>query len=440
MRLRVVLLAACAVAVSVGGGGAFSAPAAGRAARRFPSTRSGILVFNDQLAMRSTSEAQVRFAARHYAGSQKLTRSEARHLRRYNPSFLVLHYRLGQSLGHSPADANGDPTGRFIQIVRGDQWVREWPGDAAAKEEWFFHWGGSRVFCRDWGHYLMDLDNPGWRAWWSDQVIRELKANEDDGVFADSYMVPNYGFTWNPPLPAVDAAFETDWARREHAFTDYIRSRFAGRWKWIPNVSGLTTTRDPSDYSNVDGVMIEGFAEGGHGQWFPIMDWELQMNRILPLVRADRILIAQSYPEITDVEERLFILSSYLLIKGDHSYLNLEVSSLPEWFPEYDLNLGPPKDHLPKMISALLHPSWQVYVRRYAKGFVLVNPTETERRVDLGRQYFRVQPRGGGVVAKDGVPPGSLTYEPVRALVLGAHRSAVLLTKRPTAGGSPLKR
>jgi hypothetical protein len=334
MQRWTVRLGLCALVATLLGSVAPSPSAAAAAGgRHFPSTRSRILVFNDQLNVRSMSEAQMRFAATHYAGAQKLTRSEARRLRRYNANFLVLHYRLGQALGHSPADANGDPTGRHIQIVRGDQWVQEWPGDNVVKEEWFFHWDGSRVFGRDWGHYLMDLDNPGWRAWWSNQVIRELEANEDDGVFADSYMVPNYGFTWKPPLPTVDAAFEADWARREHAFTDYIRGRFAGRWKWIPNVAGLTTTRDPSDYSNVDGVMIEGFSEGGHGQWFSTSDWELQMDRALGLVRADKIVIAQSFPEVASVEERLFILGTFLLLKGDHCYLNLEVSGGPEWFP-----------------------------------------------------------------------------------------------------------
>jgi hypothetical protein len=38
----------------------------------------------------------------------------------------------------------------------------------------------------------MELDDTGWRAWWSGQLIRQLQDNEDDGVFADSYSIPNY--------------------------------------------------------------------------------------------------------------------------------------------------------------------------------------------------------------------------------------------------------
>jgi len=413
--------------------GSDDAAASGGPVRRFPETTDGIFVFNDQIAPSNLTDAQVRFAATHYVGSQKMRRSEARQLRRHNPNFLVLHYRLAQALGHSPADEDCNPTHNYISIVRGDEWVREWPADEQLEEQWFYHWNSSRVYCCDWGHYLMDIADPGWREWWSSHVIEELIANENDGVFADSFHVPNYGFTWNPALPVVAPAFEAEWARRQHNFTDYMRRRFAGRWKWIPNIGGFITTRDPSDYANVDGVMIEGFAVSEHYRWLPMVDWELQMDRILPLLRADKILIAQSYPELSDVEERLFILSCYLLVKGRYTYINLDLGTAPEWLPEYNIDLGPPKDPLPESISELLHPEWAVYARGYAKGMVLVNPTKTPREFDLGRTYYAVHPRGGGFVPKEGTAPGSLSYRPVRTMTLGAHRGAVLLDERPAA-------
>ncbi len=46
--------------------------------------------------------------------------------------------------------------------------------------------------------------------------------------------------------------------------------QLAGRWKWIPNVGAWITTRDPSDYSNVNGLMIEDFAKwDGDGYFAP---------------------------------------------------------------------------------------------------------------------------------------------------------------------------
>jgi len=400
-------------------------------ARSWPETTNGIFIFNDQIDTRTLSEAQFQFAATHYVGAQKLLRDAARHLRQYNSNFLVLHYRLGQALGHSTPSGDCQPTTNYLAIIVGNDWVQEWPGDANVQENWFFHWNDSRVFQCEWGNYLMELNDAGWRAWWSAQVIQQLQANENDGVFADSYSVANYLGPWNPSLPAIDATLESAWATRERDFSDYIRAQFAGRWKWIPNIGAYITTRDPSDYSGVDGAMIEAFAEWGSENYFDDLDWELQINRILALVAADRILIAQTYPNEGNVDERLFILGSYLLVKGRYTYINLETSMNPEWFPEYAIDLGAPTDALPASISAYLHPTWNVYVRRYAKGMVLVNPTTTARAINLGATYYRAVPSGGGEVPASGNAPGSLSYTAISSLTLDAHRAAILLNQLP---------
>jgi hypothetical protein len=45
------------------------------------------------------TEEQYQFAATHYAGTQKMTLTDVRHLRQTNPDFIVLQYRLGWGLG-----------------------------------------------------------------------------------------------------------------------------------------------------------------------------------------------------------------------------------------------------------------------------------------------------------------------------------------------------
>jgi hypothetical protein len=379
------------------------------------------------------TEAQFQFTAMHYVGSQKLTRDAARHLRQYNPNYLVLHYRLGQGLGYRSPDANCQPTGDFIQIID-RAWVQEWPGDTVVQPNWFFKWNDrSRAYNCDFGWYLMELNDPGWRTWWSAQVIQQLLDNEDDGVFADSFSIPNYGFSWNPGLPVVDANFESSWARREHAFTDYMRTRFGGRWKWIPNIGGYITTRDPSDYTNVDGVMIEQFAEYGGGSYLYIGDWQLQMNRALSLAALDKILIAQTYPDGGNINERLFDVSTYLLIKAGHTYINLPSFGLSlQWLPEYGIDLGEPVQPLPADISAFFNPRWNVYARQYEKGLVLVNPNAKQSGgFGLNQTYYQVVPLGGGIVGADGIAPGSLSYQPVRHLNLCAHCAVVLFNEQP---------
>ena len=399
------------------------------AQRPFPSSAARILVFNDQLATWSMSEAQYAVAASHYVGTQKVRRSEARHLRLYAPDFLVLHYRLGQALGHSYPTAGCAPSTDYLQIVDGDAWVQEWPGDADVAESWFFHWSGERVFSCSNGHFLADLDDPAWRAWWSAEVIRQLQDNEDDALFADSYSVPNYfgACDWDPCLPGVDAAFESAWAASEHAFTDYIQTQLgAVGLRWIPNLGALITSRDPSDWSNVDGAMVEGFAEWGGGNYFAVADWELQMDRVLPLA-AGRILIAQTYPDPADVEERMFVLGSFLLIRGDRTYVNLDLGLEPEWFPEYGIYLGRAAAPLPATIADLYDAARGVYVRDFANGRVFVNPSAAARSFELGGSFARALPSGGGFVPASGIPAGALGHAPVTALDLGPHAAAVVV-------------
>lgn len=397
--------------------------------RIWPDTTYGIFVFNDQTDFGGI-EALRHFAADHYVGCQKIIRAEARHVREYKSNFLVLHYRLGQGLGHS-IPSGCYTTNNYIKIIDGDSWVQEWPGDTIVQDSWYYHYSGSHVFNCDWGYYLMDLDSSGWRTWWSGEVIQQLQDNEDDGLFADSYSIPNYlgALDWSPNLPLEEEAFELDWATREYNFTDYIKTQFAGQWKWIPNLGSLITSRDPAtEWSNVDGAMVEGFAEWGGGNYFDPPDWELQMNRVLSLVNADKIVIAQSYPDPTDVNERLFILGSYLLIKGSHTYVNLEYGSSmkPEWFPEYDIALGAPLDALPTNILDFYDSPRGVYIRDYANGHVIVNPSDTAITVGLGGTHNKVVISGGGLVPNSGAEPGLLTSVPKTSVSVPAHGAVIV--------------
>lgn len=408
------------------------APAANAQTRPWPDTTDGIFVFNDQLDTYAMTEAQFQFAASNYVGCQKIPRDAVRHLRSYNSQFLVLHYRLGQALGYRVADASCNPTGDYLSILVGNDWVQEWPGDSVVQPGWFFQYSGSpRVFyCPD-SHYLMELGDSGWREWWSGQVISQMQETEDDGLFADSYSIPNYfgGNNFRPNLPDLDETFELEWANREHDFTDYMRERFAGQYKWIPNVGALVTSRDPSDYSNVDGAMVEMFAYWGADAYFDSSDWALQMNRTLDLTRAGKIVLCQSYPNPYHIPDRLFALGSYLLVKGTHTYINLDIGYECEWFPEYAVALGAPTDPLPTEISSFFYAPSNVYIRHFRHGMVVVNPEPTSTGLDLGGTYNFVIPVGGGIVPSDGTPPGSLSYEPHSSITLAAHGAAILLTQ-----------
>ncbi|HOT90730.1 MAG TPA: putative glycoside hydrolase [Anaerolineae bacterium] len=403
--------------------------------RPFPDTTNGIHVFNDQLA--NMSEEQFQFAATHYVGTQKMTRADADHLRTYNPNFIILNYRLGMGLGYRGIESGCTPSGDWLSIIDGNDWVQEWPGDGNVVEDWFYHWpeaSTTRVLNCDWGWYLMNLDNAAWRTYWSGEVLRLLQTNADDGIFADSFSVPNYlGYDhYNPNLPELDNTFESQWATRLNNFMTYVQQGSLAPYHFIPNAGQWVTSRETTDYSIADGVMIEGFGGWGYASYFDLADWQLQMDRILGLVNQDKIILAQQYINADDVNDRMFLLSSYLLIKGRYTYINFDLDLDPEWFPEYSIPIGSPIGGTPANIAALWNADWGVYTRAYSNGRVLVNPTAITQTVALGQTYYRATPNGGGFVPADGdVSAWTVSYTPVTSVELAPNRGAVLLNAAP---------
>ncbi|MGN6867110.1 MAG: putative glycoside hydrolase [Solirubrobacteraceae bacterium] len=392
---------------------ALALPASALARRPIPDTSTGVHVWEDQLPD-SMTDAQVRFVAGHVDGTQKVSRQTAQRLRAIDPGFLVLHYRLG--IGDGP-----------VPFRIGDRWASDY-GSVTRHESWFWHQDGRRVFQSQWGWYLMNPDS-GWRAYWGRRVLYEASLLGDDGVFADSLSVPQYlgAASFSPPLQYFVG--EAAWTARIDRFMHYEERRLHGKLWFIPNAGSWITTRDRTNYAIPDGVMIEGFAEGGPASFYALDDWRLQMNRALGLVRRGKVLIAQSYLSAGDRRARGFVLGSYLLIKGSHTFVNMDIGSEPQWFPEYGVDLGPALAPPPASIDAL-RTAEGLYVRRFARGVVAVNPDGRSHVLALSGLARPVDPIGGGALsAGAGTRGWGLRLVPVRGrVVLPAHSGLVLIS------------
>ena len=393
--------------------------------RPTPDTTHGVHVFNDQNATGLTA-AQVEFCARRYAGTQKQTRADADRYRAVNPDFLVLHYRLGQGLGYRQTTSGCAPNGAFNQIIDGT-WVQEWPGDGAVQERWFWHQNGARALQCQWGWYLADPDDAAWRRYWAEEVQGELASNAADGVFADSFLVPNYMGGFQPALPGLDPAFEATWSAKLGAFMDFARARFDGAYRFVPNVGTWLTTRDATDYSRADGVFIEGF---GYDAWeqYGLEAFTTQTDRLIGLARAGRIVIAQSYANDT-AAKRMYTLAHYLLLKGRHTFLNFELGQAPEWWPEYDVPIGAPVAELPPSTAGLYDAARGVHVREYTNGRVYLNAGPAARTFALGGTFQRATPEGGGLVPANAVLPAAwrVDYASASSLTLAPGQGAVVV-------------
>jgi hypothetical protein len=393
---------------------ALAAPASAR--RPVPDTRDRVHVFNDQLATGMT-RAQERFIARHEDGTQKITAAAAARLRRVNPRFLVLHYRLG--IGAST-----------VPFLICNRWRTDL-GAVARHPGWFFRRGGRRVRQRQWAWWLMDPDS-GWRAYWARRVLHEVRCNRSDGVFADSLSVPHYlgAESFDPPFEYFSG--EGAWTGRVNRFMRYEQRRLRGRAWFIPNAGSMITTRERTDYAIADGVMVEGFAEGGPAAGYAPADWRLQMDRVLRLVRRGRIVIGQSYLRPSDLTARGFVLGSYLLVKGRHTFVNMDTGLAPEWFPEYGVPLGRALAPPTRRVGALRRAGG-AYARRFRRGVAVVNPGPSPVTYRFAGARRLVVPRGGGPLPARGRPRGwRLDTRRVAGSVRLAPRSgAVLLYAAP---------
>jgi hypothetical protein len=398
--------------IAILGAAALACPNSAAAQRPIPDTSTGVHVWQDQLPDDMT-DAQVRFEASHVDGTQKVSLQTATRLRSINPNFLVLHYRLG--IGDGP-----------VPFRIGDRWASDY-SQVKHHASWFWHYHGQRVFQTQSRWYVMNPDT-GWRAYWARRVLYEAGLLGDDGVFADSLSVPQYlgaaGF--RPPLAYFQG--EAAWMRRIDTFMRYEKDRLRGKLYLIPNAGSWITTRDRTDYSLADGVMIEGYAEAGPQDFYAPDDWRLQMNRALGLTHLGRVVIAQSYLAPGDQTARSFVLASYLLTQGLHSFLNMDIGISAQWFPEYGLNLGPAREPLPADVAGFRDPSG-VYVRRFERGFAAVNPDASSHVLPLNAPGRLLEPVGGGALDEAAHTSGwSLHEQPVSgSLTLPAHGGAVVL-------------
>ena len=125
------------------------------------------------------------------------------------------------------------------------------------------------------------------------------------------------------------------------------------------------------------------------------------------------------------------MLGTYLLLKGDQTYLNIDYGGGVQYYPEYQLNLGTATTPLPSDVSSYL---WDgVYRRDFQNGFVLVNPGSTTYTLNLGGNYQQVQGHGGGTMTDSQIDAngnyigGSLTYQNVSSVTLAGGSAAIFL-------------
>jgi hypothetical protein len=423
----------------------------------FPTTTNGIHILEDQLPG-GMSSAMVLFLATHTDGTEKQTLDVTNQFRAINPNFTLLHYQLGT--GNSA-----------YQYIINNQWASDF-NSVNQQESWFAHqtYSGEPQSAADLasgrvgnntGWYQADVANPTWQQYTLNQVLQNMAATGSNAWFADSFTFGIGGGGYDSPVPGryqgTNAANPAswpggvtwttqlgNWARAvETAFAQH-NAAYGTDYKFLPNLDARVTSWEPNWYSDANGVpFIDGAFLEGFGQYTDTYNWSLAMNRGLAFTANGKTVIMQPYPSADPAtaagqQQVDFFLGTYLLLKGDHTYLNILYGGGAQYFPEYQLDLGAPTTPLPSSVSGYL---WNgVYRRDFQNGFVLVNPGSTTYTLNLGGTYRQVKASGGGTLSDAQIDAngnyigGSLTYQDAGSATLAGGSAAIFLN--PPADGA----
>jgi hypothetical protein len=415
----------------------------------FPSTTNGIHILEDQLPG-GPSTAMVQFLATHTDGTEKETLDITNPLRAINPNYTVLHYQLGT--GNSP-----------YQYIINNQWTSDW-ATVNAQESWFVHqsYSGEPQSAADLasgrvgnsaGWNQADISNPAWQQYTLNQVFQNMAATGSNAWFADSFTFGISGGGYDNPIPTryqgTNAANPSAWPGGitwttqlgnwaqvvETAFAQH-NAAFGTNYKYIPNLDARVTSWEPNWYNDANGVPImDGAFLEGFGGLTDTYDWTLSMNRGLNLTHNGKIVVMQPYPSDPSTaagqQQVDFMLGTYLLLKGDQTYLNLFYGGGAQYFPEYKLNIGAPTAPPPSSVASYL---WNgVYRRDFQNGFVLVNPGTTTYTLNLGGNYQQVRASGGGTLSDAQIDAngnyigGSLSYQTANSVTLAGGTAAIFM-------------
>ncbi len=186
-----------------------------------------------------------------------------------------------------------------------------------------------------------------------------------------------------------------------------------------------------------DGLQVELFVTSYAGpQIWPQLFWEGVCQICMDIDAGGGITLAQAPILAEDPQVRMFVLTSFHLVKGTHSYLSHRGGPPLPWFPEWSISIGVPSEtkadiqdylvptHGTGMISS---SKGVVYARHFSNGLAIANPSGSPSSITLNHPGYKIIPVGGGWIEKNGLlPKGKIKHELVSNLELAPQSGALV--------------
>ncbi len=428
-----------------------------------PDTAGAVHVWADQL--QTYNDDQNRFVGQNFVGAQKLTKDRIDAIRQYNPGFMVLQYHkaYGVDIGNNIVG----PTLWGPDIATMEEFASDHP-EYGGLEDYYMHWTNDRdpehrvqhYWAGNLEYHLADIGHSGFRSYLTEKMIERCREIGFNGTFFDVAYFPWYEYEpdydtavgfggngmmwyeyppWNWPSISRDAsALARNWNSLAVPYWRDIAGNYVSgetRYLTLVNCGRMITGWYEHEYlDHVDGGMSEGWMTGGDSNDRLVgADWKLSASRILRYITGnDKILIAQpNNGRFESIALREWWIANYFLLKNDKSFYYYAYSMDLNWWPEYEINIGPYLKPAPVNLDDLLvEGTDSLYARPYENGLVLVNPGERAQSYPLEGTCYRYTFSGGGYVENNVKPSMSLEHStPVSGTLSVEPHSAMILWK-----------
>ncbi len=291
--------------------------------------------------------------------------AEVPRLKAANPSLKLLMY--SDVLLSNPGDPNALAT------------CTPYGSDHSAHPSWFVtdQHGKPIVDSAYPGNYLMDVGNSGYQQACVAHAVAMARQYGFDGVFLDG--VTSW-VGWALPAGVSAPAYTTmsRWQSAMYSLLSYAGPQFHSHGLLVVgNIGGaITTTGLWERWTSV----LDGSEEEDWTKYQNPQNWFAQMSNAAWSEANGKLAILHSFAQ-TEAGNTFGLASMLLVAAGHTSYStsNANYSNSEAWYPDYQVAgaLGSPIDAAPVLVHG-------IYVRRFANGLVLVNPSNSPAGIYLG--------------------------------------------------------
>jgi hypothetical protein len=263
--------------------------------------------------------------------------------------------------------------------------------------EWFLKdTSGRRVNWASWPHsWQMDIGSRSYQRMWARNVAREVRRHGWDGVFLDGISrTMEYPWYLNGRVLAKYPG-PNDYARATTRFLKRVGPRLRRRHLVVGNINDATLPLWRRWIRFTSGVSKEWWTKSNAGRDVGMLtgaDWAYQTQLLREAQARHKVFIAIAYGPADDAPAMDYARASFLLFaRGSRTAFNYSPlcgvePSTPRWREDVGAPIGPATRE------------GAVWLRRFANGMVLVNPTGSATvTVPLGGLF--VQPNGVAVTS-----------------------------------------